>query len=191
MSTVCLFDKQMSESAAEDWIDRLETENAELKQKLFKAETERGVMFEEYDKQTATIEALQLRIARLVDALNSISATTGEYLLFTAKSTDLSKEYHKARKSLSAEGDQQWLREKQAELTEAAIDAPRGFFMGLELGCKDLESMRAHLDRCGYDYSCWPAWAKEETGHITKAGKAILVFTMMASELRQQKEVKP
>ena len=65
------------------------------------------------------------------------------------------------------------------ELTEKMIDAPRGFLMGLELGCKNLPDMRAHLDRIGDDYSCWPDWAKNDTGHITKAGKAILVFTMM------------
>ncbi len=64
-------------------------------------------------------------------------------------------------------------------ITEAMIDAPRGFLMGLELGCKNLESMRAHLDRCGYEYGCWPEWAKNDTGHITKAGKAVLIYTMM------------
>jgi len=67
------------------------------------------------------------------------------------------------------------------KLTEEMIDAPRGFLLGLELGIKDMETMRKHLDRCGYDYSCWPAWAKLETGHITKAGKAILIYTMMES----------
>ncbi len=59
------------------------------------------------------------------------------------------------------------------------IDAPRGFFMGLELGFKNLEDMRDHMDICGYDYSMWPYWAKVETGHITNAGKAIIVWSMM------------
>ena len=68
------------------------------------------------------------------------------------------------------------------ELTEKMIDAPRGFLMGLELGCTTLESMREHLDRCGYNYSCWPDWAKTDTGHITKAGKAILIYTMMEND---------
>lgn len=68
------------------------------------------------------------------------------------------------------------------ELTEEMVDAPRGFLLGLELGFKNLESMRHHLDRCGYDYECWPEWAKTETGHITKAGKAILIYTMMQSK---------
>jgi len=64
-------------------------------------------------------------------------------------------------------------------ITEEMVDAPRYFLLGLELGIKNLETMRTHLDRCGCDYSYWPAWAKEEKGHITKAGKAILIYTMM------------
>ncbi len=68
---------------------------------------------------------------------------------------------------------------QKQDLTEIAIDAPRGFFMGLELGFKNLEDMRDHMDICGYDYSMWPDWAKVETGHITKAGKAIIVWSMM------------
>lgn len=75
------------------------------------------------------------------------------------------------------------LRVVHMELTEKMIDAPRGFLLGLELNCKNLQDMRAHLDFCGYDYSCWPEWAKKETGHITKAGKAILIYTMMQAAL--------
>jgi len=117
--------------------EKLATENAELKEKCAAAEldieaekecyedTNRALnhVANELSSAKATIEALNLRVARLVDALNSISATTGEYLLFTAKSTDLSKEYHKTRKSLSAERDQQWLREKQAEAFDVATDS--------------------------------------------------------------------
>ena len=98
-----------------------------------------------------------------------------------------------AQDALSAEAGQQRLLDKQAELlelTEAAIAAPRCFFMGLEQGRKNLESMREHLDRCRDDYSCWPTWAKEGTGRITESGKAILVFAMMAYELRKQGEIK-
>lgn len=67
------------------------------------------------------------------------------------------------------------------DLTEKMIDAPRGFLLGLELGCKDFSTMRKHLDRCGCGYSCWPDWAKTEMGHITKASKAILIYTMIDS----------
>ena len=38
-------------------LKRIEKENAELRAKLFKAETERGVMFEEYDKVRAKLDA--------------------------------------------------------------------------------------------------------------------------------------
>lgn len=71
------------------------------------------------------------------------------------------------------------LERNASDLPECVVDAPRGFFMGLELGCKNLEQMRDHLDRCGYDYACWPDWAKTQTGHISKAGKAILIYAMM------------
>jgi hypothetical protein len=65
------------------------------------------------------------------------------------------------------------------ELTEQMIDAPRGFLLGLEIGCSTLKSMRSHLDRLGDDYECWPEWAKTEDGHISKAAKAILINAMM------------
>ena len=59
------------------------------------------------------------------------------------------------------------------------VDAPRGFLLGIELGHTTLEAMRKHMGNCGYDYSSWPEWAKNETGHITKAGKAIIIYSMM------------
>ena len=66
-----------------------------------------------------------------------------------------------------------------AYMTEAMIDAPRGFLLGLEIGQKSLEKMRIHLDNIGCKYDCWPDWAKNDKGHITKAGKAILIYTMI------------
>lgn len=70
---------------------------------------------------------------------------------------------------------------KHSDLTEKMIDAPRCFLLGLELGANTLQQMRAHLNLIGDDYSCWPEWAKTENGHITKAGKAILIWMMMES----------
>lgn len=67
----------------------------------------------------------------------------------------------------------------EVQLTEKMVDGARGFLMGLELGHKNLEDMRRHLDNIGDTYECWPEWAKTETGHISKAGKAILIFNMM------------
>ena len=66
-------------------------------------------------------------------------------------------------------------------LTEEMVDAPRGFLLGMELGIKNLQDMRVHLKRCNYPIDCWPDWAKTENGHITKAGKAILIYTMMVN----------
>lgn len=68
------------------------------------------------------------------------------------------------------------------ELTEEMIDGPRYFFTGLDMGIQTLEHMREHMDMLGADISCWPKWAKEENGHITKAGKAIIVWYMMMAK---------
>ena len=133
------------------------------------------------------VEALNLRVARLVDTLHKLAC------LGNGDNYGNSIGNVMAQDALSAEAGQQRLLDKQAELlelTEAAIAAPRCFFMGLEQGRKNLESMREHLDRCRDDYSCWPTWAKEGTGRITESGKAILVFAMMAYELRKQGETK-
>lgn len=67
-------------------------------------------------------------------------------------------------------------------LTEEMIDAPRYFLLGLELGIHTLDKMRTHLDRSGTDYSCWPEWAKTGCSHITKAGKAELIYIMMVTQ---------
>lgn len=63
--------------------------------------------------------------------------------------------------------------------TPEMIDAPRGFLMGLESGQTTLEGMRDHLRRIGDTIESWPAWAREESGHITKAGQAIIIYAMM------------
>jgi hypothetical protein len=75
------------------------------------------------------------------------------------------------------------------ELTEEMVDEPRMFLNGLVLGCTNLQSMRKHLERCGQDISCWPKWALEEDGHITKSGIAILIWTMMYSKRKQNEPV--
>jgi len=71
-------------------------------------------------------------------------------------------------------------------LTEKMIDAPRIFLLGLELEAKNLKDMRRHMKNCGASIECWPDWAKIEDGHITKAGKAIIIFTMMMSASEEQ-----
>ena len=149
----------------------------------------------EQAKLQEEVEELKLRVARLADAVsNYFSALEVTTKLHTDQDDwNLDNAARALDEALSPKADQRWLLDKQAELlelTEAAIAAPRCFFMGLEQGRKNLESMREHLDRCRDDYSCWPTWAKEGTGRITESGKAILVFAMMAYELRKQGEIK-
>lgn len=67
------------------------------------------------------------------------------------------------------------------DLTERMIDAPRQFLLfyaGAKRAVRTKE-MRAHLDMSGVDYSCWPEWALTDDVDITKAGAAILIWTMM------------
>ena len=59
-------------------------------------------------ESAATIEALQLRIAHLTDALYRIAVHGDDTAPETMRRT--------AKQALSAEGDQQWLREKQADI---------------------------------------------------------------------------
>lgn len=76
------------------------------------------------------------------------------------------------------------------ELTEAMIDAPRQFLLfyaGAHRAVRTAE-MRRHLDLSGTDYSCWPLWAREGDRDITKAGAAILVWTMMQAAARTEQE---
>ncbi len=71
-------------------------------------------------------------------------------------------------------------------LTEEMIDAPRRFLSGLEMGIQDFVRMREHMAACGSSIDCWPEWAKTRTGHITKAGKAILIYTMMVNAASEE-----
>jgi hypothetical protein len=84
---------------------------------------------------------------------------------------------HAAQRRCELENEIAGLR--ASEPTLAMIDAPRGFLMGLESGQTTLESMRDHLRRIGDSIESWPAWAREESGHITKAGQAIIIYAMM------------
>lgn len=77
---------------------------------------------------------------------------------------------------------------KQEELTEEMIDAPRNFFLGLELGIRRLSLMRKHLEDCGFDYSYWPDWARCGDGHITKRGQAILIYSIMRHAAPKEKQ---
>jgi hypothetical protein len=71
------------------------------------------------------------------------------------------------------------------EPTEAEIDAPRDFLLGLELSLNKTEAMRKHLDMLGTDYSCLPDWFKNEDTHLTKAGKAICIRAFMLAAAQE------
>lgn len=66
-------------------------------------------------------------------------------------------------------------------ITEEMKYSARGFLMGLELGFSRYEQMRKYLVNIGDSFDCWPDWAKEANGHITKDAKAELIYIMMDS----------
>lgn len=74
------------------------------------------------------------------------------------------------------------------ELTEEMIDAPREFLLlyNGKQGQLRTEEARRHLELSGVNFSCWPDWAKEGDTGITKAGAAILIWTMMMSAAGHQ-----
>ena len=66
-----------------------------------------------------------------------------------------------------------------AEPTEAMVDAPRHFILYCYTPGRSLEGARDHMKSCGVSIDTWPKWAKEDTGHITKAAVAIIIWHMM------------
>lgn len=67
------------------------------------------------------------------------------------------------------------------ELTEQMIDAARGFFLALECGVTSIERMREHVIRWnGPDVSYLPDWFTKGEGHLTKAGRAVIAWYLMA-----------
>lgn len=69
------------------------------------------------------------------------------------------------------------LKEKAIELTEAMIDAPRPLLM---LDTSSVAAARKHVALSGGNVECWPSWASAENeSHLTKSGKAELIWCMM------------
>lgn len=66
-------------------------------------------------------------------------------------------------------------------LTEEMIDAARPLFLGLECGVKTVEGMRDQLRGAlpRIDPATLPDWFRKETGHLTKAGRAIVAWHLM------------
>lgn len=73
------------------------------------------------------------------------------------------------------------------ELTEEMVDAARPLFQGLECGIKTVEGMRDKL--CNHipriDPATLPEWFRKETGHLTKAGRAIVAWHLMVAAARK------
>jgi hypothetical protein len=70
----------------------------------------------------------------------------------------------------------------QETLTEAMIDAPRGFLLYYGQGGSQPRTEATRLNCESYkrgSTECWPDWAKTGDTGITKAGAAILIYTMM------------
>lgn len=86
-----------------------------------------------------------------------------------------------ALRARCAELDQARTAPAAAALTEAMIDAPRQFLAFYACAHRSIRTgeMRRYLDLSGVDYSCWPEWAKVGDISITKAGAAILTWTLM------------
>ena len=70
--------------------------------------------------------------------------------------------------------------------TEEMVDAPRQIILYAETPGRSLEGLREHLDSAGVDYSCFPDWAKNDKGHLTKSAIAILIWTLMQSAAPKQ-----
>ena len=92
---------------------QLNAENVELREKLKENESSMregwrysNELEDERKAQAATIESLNLRVARLVDALKIVRKAEPYSGLIDPEVVN---------KALSTEGDSQWLREKQAE----------------------------------------------------------------------------
>jgi len=71
---------------------------------------------------------------------------------------------------------------KKLHPTEEMADAARGFLLGLEMGNKSFDGMRTFLKLTGYSIECWPDWAKDAKGHISKESQAMLIYIMMESK---------
>ena len=65
------------------------------------------------------------------------------------------------------------------EPSENMIDAPRGSLNGLELGINNCSQMMRHIDAYGMTTTGLPEWFVKDGGHITKSGKAIIIYKAM------------
>jgi hypothetical protein len=123
---------------------------------------------------------------KLREALEALVNAVSYKARFRDKDTSVGAALVLARTALSqpAEAVPGW-KLVPVEPTEAEIDAPRDFLLGLELSLNKTEAMRKHLDMLGTDYSCLPDWFKNEDTHLTKAGKAICIRAFMLAAAQE------
>lgn len=68
---------------------------------------------------------------------------------------------------------------KAVTLTDEMIDAARPLFLAMECGAKTIESVRSYFINSGHAIDRMPDWFKTGSGHLTKAGKAIVAWHAM------------
>jgi len=102
---------------------KFESENAELKQKLAAFAATKKSLWHTVDKANeqitedeATIESLNLRVSRLVDAAQNYL----DHSMPTRLTHEHCGSQSGLKDALSSESDSQWLREKQADVIEMA-----------------------------------------------------------------------
>lgn len=68
-----------------------------------------------------------------------------------------------------------------SEPTDEMLDAARPLFLALECDKTTVERVRQHFLDSGHSIGNLPDWFKSGRGHLTKAGRAILVWYLMKS----------
>ncbi|WP_369064750.1 PDDEXK family nuclease [Burkholderia gladioli] len=66
-----------------------------------------------------------------------------------------------------------------SELTDAMIDAARPLFLALECGATSIDAVRHQMRQGGVNVDLLPKWFSRDSGHLTKAGRAIIAWHLM------------
>ncbi|MDR8087834.1 hypothetical protein KPB05_10210 [Burkholderia gladioli] len=64
-------------------------------------------------------------------------------------------------------------------LTDAMIDAARPLFLALECGATSIDAVRHQMKQSGVNVDLLPKWFSSDSGHLTKAGRAIIAWHLM------------
>ncbi|WP_369065273.1 rod-binding protein [Burkholderia gladioli] len=66
-----------------------------------------------------------------------------------------------------------------SEITDAMIDAARPLFLALECGATSIDAVRHQMRQSGVNVDLLPKWFSRDSGHLTKAGRAIIAWHLM------------